>query len=114
MVGEHLSAYGRRDGIVVSPERRASEAGRSILMDGGTAIEAVVATAAVLGVTYPHMTGMGGDAFWLVQRPGEAPLAIMGCGAAGEAVSLDLYTGQKSIPVRGALAANTVAGAVSS
>ena len=25
--------------------------------------------AAALGVTYPHMTGMGGDAFWLVQRP---------------------------------------------
>ena len=114
MVGQHVAGMGARGGMVVSPERRASEAGRAVLEDGGTAIEAVVATAAALGVTYPHMTGMGGDAFWLVQRPGEAPLAIMGCGAAAEAANLTLYAGRETIPVRGALAANTVAGAVSS
>lgn len=86
----------------------------SILLDGGSAIEAAVATAAALGVTCPHMTGMGGDAFWLVSRPGEAPVAIMGCGAAGSAATLELYGERDAIPTRGALAANTVAGAVSS
>jgi gamma-glutamyltranspeptidase/glutathione hydrolase len=114
MVGQQFAGYGARGGMVVSPEHRASEVGRAVLEDGGTAIEAVVAVAAALGVTYPHMTGMGGDAFWLVQRPGEAPVAIMGCGAAAEAANLDLYAGSDTIPVRGPLAANTVAGAVSS
>lgn len=103
-----------RAGVAVAPERHASEAGLSILLDGGTAIEATVAMAAALGVTYPHMTGMGGDAFWIVHRPGEAPVAIMGCGAAGEAATPALYAGHETIPVRGTLAANTVAGAVSS
>lgn len=114
MVGQRIAGFGARGGMVVSPEHRASEAGRAVLQDGGSAIEAVVATAAALGVTYPHMTGMGGDAFWLVQRPGEAPVAIMGCGAAADAASLTLYAGRETIPVRGPLAANTVAGAVSS
>lgn len=100
MIQDRLSATGAREGIVVSPEHHASEAGLSVMADGGSAIEAAVATAAALGVTCPHLTGMGGDAVWLVQRPGEAPLAIIGCGAAGS----------------GALAepSDTVAGAVSS
>ena len=114
MSGQALSATGARGGIAVAPEHHASQAGISILMDGGTAIEAAVAMAAALGVTYPHMTGMGGDAFWLVQRPGDPPLAIMGCGGAGEAATLELYRGQARIAPRGPLAANTVAGAVSS
>jgi gamma-glutamyltranspeptidase len=74
------------------------------MADGGSAIEAAVATAAALGVTCPHLTGMGGDAVWLVQRPGEAPLAIMGCGSAGSGA---LAEGDS-------LAPNTIAGAVSS
>ena len=100
--------------MVVAPEGRASEAGLSVLMDGGSAVEAAIAAAAVLGVTYPHMTGIGGDAFWLVHQSGEAPVAIMGCGGAGSGATLDAYLGRKSIPVRGPMAANTVAGAVSS
>ena len=74
------------------------------MADGGSAIEAAVATAAALGVTCPHLTGMGGDAVWLVQRPGEAPLAIMGCGSAGS----------DALAEGDSLAPNTIAGAVSS
>jgi gamma-glutamyltranspeptidase len=101
-------------GIVVSPEQRASRAGAAILREGGSAIEAAIATAASLAVTYPHMTGLGGDAFWLVMPPDGEPVAIMGCGRAGRCVSRDLYRGLSAIPTRGPLAANTVAGAVSS
>lgn len=100
MIQDRLSATGARGGIVVSPEHHASEAGLSVMADGGSAIEAAVATAAALGVTCPHLTGMGGDAVWLVQRPGEAPLAIIGCGATGSGAVAE--------------APNTVAGAVSS
>ncbi len=114
MTGQLLSVIGARGGMAVSPEHHASQAGLSILMDGGTAIEAAIAMAAALSVTCPHMTGIGGDAFLLVHRPGEAPLAIMGCGAAGSDAQLSLYAGCETIPERGALAANTVAGAVSS
>jgi hypothetical protein len=43
-----------RGGIVVAPHHLASEAGRRVLADGGTAMEAGVAIAATLAVVYPH------------------------------------------------------------
>ena len=56
-------------GMVVAPHYLASEAGLNILRQGGNAVEAAVATAAVLFVVYPHMTGLGGDAFWTIYDP---------------------------------------------
>ncbi|NVN40548.1 gamma-glutamyltransferase, partial [Ameyamaea chiangmaiensis] len=56
-------------GMVTSPHHLASQAGLSVLQDGGTALEAAVATAAALASVYPHMTGIGGDGFWLVLWP---------------------------------------------
>ena len=56
-------------GMVTSPHHLASEAGAAVLRDGGSAVDAAIATAAVLAVIYPHMTGMGGDAFWLIHDP---------------------------------------------
>ena len=50
-------------GMVVAPHYLAAEAGLNILREGGNAVEAAVATAAALSVVYPHMTGLGGDAF---------------------------------------------------
>ena len=54
------------NGMVTSPHVLASQAGAAMLRDGGSAIDAAIATSAVLSVLYPHMTGIGGDAFWLV------------------------------------------------
>jgi gamma-glutamyltranspeptidase/glutathione hydrolase len=104
-----------RSGMVTAPHALAAAAGARILAAGGTAIEAALATAATLTVVYPHMTGLGGDSFWLVAAPGEPPVAIDGAGRAGAGVSADLYAAQglEQIPWRGPLAANTVAGAVS-
>src|SRR4029078_11850762 len=53
-------------GMVTSPHALASEAGAAVLRDGGTAVDAAVATRDALSVLYPHMTGIGGDAFWLI------------------------------------------------
>lgn len=103
-----------RHGMVTSPHHLASQAGLQVLRDGGTAVEAAVAVAAALAVVYPHMTGIGGDAFWIIHEPGRDPLAIDACGAAGAAVDLDFYRrqGHAAIPWRGPLAANTVAGTI--
>jgi gamma-glutamyltranspeptidase len=102
-------------GMVSSPHHLASQSGLAILREGGTAIEAAVAMAATLSVVYPHMTGVGGDAFWLLAEPERKPIGIDACGAAGINVSVRLYRDAlfERIPWRGALAANTVAGAVS-
>jgi gamma-glutamyltranspeptidase len=101
-------------GMVTTPHHLASQSGLAELKAGGSAIEAAVAAAATLAVVYPHMSGLGGDGFWLLSEPGRDPVGICAAGRSGEAVDADLYrrNGFSAIPTRGALAANTVAGAV--
>lgn len=112
------SVHGNR-GAVTAPHHLASQAGLEILRQGGTAIEAMVAMAASIAVVYPHMNGLGGDGFWLIHLPGDQagkdPVAISACGPAAAKATPELYAkaGHKTIPPRGALGANTVAGTVS-
>ncbi len=101
-----------RRGLAVAPHHLAAQAGRDVLRDGGTAVEASVAIAATLAVVYPHMTGIGGDGFWLVREPDGRVHAIDACGRAAQAATLAHYAGQPAIPWRGPGAANTVAGTV--
>jgi len=54
------------NGMVTSPHTLASQAGADVLRAGGSAVDAAIATSAVLSVIYPHMTSVGGDAFWLI------------------------------------------------
>lgn len=100
-------------GMVTAPHHLAAQTGLDILKDGGNAVEAAVAVAACLAAVYPHMTGIGGDGFWLVHEPDGRVWAIDGCGRAAQAADLALYQGLDVIPWRGPLAANTVAGTVS-
>jgi gamma-glutamyltranspeptidase len=100
-------------GMATSPHHLASQAGLDVLKDGGTAVEAAVAMAACLAVVYPHMTGIGGDGFWLIAEPGGRVRGIDACGRAAAAADLSLYAGREVIPTRGPLAANTVAGTLS-
>jgi len=104
----------RAGGIAVASHGDAAGAGAAVLGEGGNAIEAMVAAAATIAVVYPHMNGIGGDAFWLVHEPGRPPRAIDACGPAGRRVDTAFYRerGLDAIPVRGPFAANTVAGTI--
>jgi gamma-glutamyltranspeptidase/glutathione hydrolase len=53
-------------GMVVASQPLAAQAGLEILKHGGNAIDAAVATAAVLNVTEPMMVGVGGDLFAVI------------------------------------------------
>ncbi|HXZ13363.1 MAG TPA: gamma-glutamyltransferase [Candidatus Sulfotelmatobacter sp.] len=55
-----------RDGIVAAESPLAAQAGATILAHGGNAVDAAVATNAVMGVVAPMMNGIGGDLFALV------------------------------------------------
>jgi oxamate amidohydrolase len=107
------TSYARR-GIAVASHSLAAQSAAAVLREGGNAIEAMVSAAATISVVYPHMTGLGGDAFWLVAAPGDDPIGIDASGPAAAAASIAYYRskGQQTIPARGVLAANTVAGTV--
>ncbi len=103
-------------GMVTSPHVAASEAGVAILQAGGSAVDAAIAAAAVLSVIYPHMTSLGGDAFWLIHdaRTG-AVRSLEAAGRAAAGATLDWFAGRglREIPVRGIMPATlTVPGAV--
>jgi gamma-glutamyltranspeptidase/glutathione hydrolase len=102
-------------GMATAPHHLASQAGLDVLREGGNAVEAMIAMAATIPVVYPHMNAIGGDGFWLVDGGDGKPVGIDACGAAASAISPDWYArqGHKTIPSRGPLAANTVAGTVS-
>jgi gamma-glutamyltranspeptidase/glutathione hydrolase len=55
-----------RGGIVAAESPLAAQAGATILARGGNAIDAAIATNAVMGVVEPMMNGMGGDLFAIV------------------------------------------------
>jgi gamma-glutamyltranspeptidase/glutathione hydrolase len=102
-------------GMAVAPHSLAAQSASAVLREGGNAVEAMVAAAATIAVVYPHMNSIGGDGFWLIARPGEAPRGLEGCGAAAAGATMARYreAGHASIPFRGGLAACTVAGTVS-
>jgi gamma-glutamyltranspeptidase len=105
-------------GMVTSPHSLASQAGVDVLHAGGSAVDAAIATSAALSVLYPHMTGLGGDAFWLIHDAKTKSVRYLdGGGRAAATGTLDWFRsrGHTEVPFRGILPATlTTPGAVSS
>jgi gamma-glutamyltranspeptidase/glutathione hydrolase len=103
------------NGAVATSQPLASEAGLEVLRHGGNAIDAAVTAAAVLSVTEPPMTGIGGDMFALVWLAKEQKLvALNASGRAGSRMTRETLQargfrpgsqqGVMSVTVPGALA----------
>ncbi|MBN1285469.1 MAG: gamma-glutamyltransferase [Anaerolineae bacterium] len=106
------SMVAARRGMVAASNPLAAQAGLNVLRQGGNAADAAIAAAAVLNVTAPASTGVGGDCFALFfdARTG-AVAALNGSGRAPGALTLDHFKGQADIDGRSPHAA-TVPGAV--
>lgn len=78
-----------------------------ILAAGGSAIDAMLAASAMLAAVYPHMTGLGGDALWLLHDT--RVRTIMGIGQAGQRLPQ-----AGAITLRGPGSVATTAGALAS
>jgi len=64
--GQARSMVVSKNGIVASESPLASQAGAHILEKGGNAVDAAIATNAMMGVVEPMMNGIGGDLFAIV------------------------------------------------
>jgi gamma-glutamyltranspeptidase/glutathione hydrolase len=77
--------------MVASSQPLASQAGLSVLMEGGNAADAAIAAAAALNVTEPASTGIGGDCFALYfDATTQAVTALNGSGRAAAGLTIDV------------------------
>jgi len=103
-----------KNGMVASSQPLATLAGVEMLMNGSNAIDAAIATAAVLGVVEPSSIGIGSDAFCLFYSAKDKAIkALDASGRSPSAATLDFCrrSGFKVMPQRG-IHSVTVPGAV--
>ena len=105
-----------RRGMVAASNPLASQAGLAILRQGGNAADAAIAAAAVMNVTAPAATGIGGDCFALYyDAKTKQVTALNGSGRAPAGLSIDYLRKQgiegNELPARNVHAV-TVPGAV--
>ncbi len=96
--------------MVVSSQADATRAGLAMLLSGGNAVDAAVATAFALGVTQPFSTGIGGGAFILIRTADGEVVAIDARETAPAAATRDMYVAPgvaENASVQGPLAVAT-------
>ena len=113
-MGRRSTVYAPRN-VAATSQPLATAAALEVMQQGGNAIDGAVAAAAVLNVTEPHMTGMGGDAFSIVWWAETGELhGIDASGRSGSGMSVEALRarGHDRVPGSGPEAV-TVPGAVS-
>ena len=103
-----------KHGMVATSQPLAAVAGMRVLMQGGNAVDAAIASAAVLNVVEPVSTGVGGDMFALVWNNREKSVrAINGSGRSPVGQTIDSLEaeGHRTMPQSGVHSV-TVPGAV--
>ena len=87
-----------KHGMVVAVSPQGAEAGKEILLKGGNAVDAAVATALAMAVTYPAAGNLGGGGFMVVYPGGGAePVVIEYRETAPGAATKTMYTKKDSI-----------------
>jgi gamma-glutamyltranspeptidase / glutathione hydrolase len=102
-----------RQGMAATSHPAATLAAVETLKRGGNAVDAAITATALLCVIEPAMTGIGGDCFALMHKPGTGLIALNGSGRAPKAATPEWYAhaGIKSIEVTSPHAV-TIPGAV--
>ena len=92
--------------MVATSQPLAALGGLDVLREGGTAADAAICAAAILCVTEPHATGVGGDLLALVRDPSGALHGLDAAGPAPKAAPREppAYDGPRSVDVPGAVA----------
>lgn len=107
-----MRTMGRR-GMVASPHYLATQAGVNILRRGGSAVDAAIATNAVLAVVTPYLCGIGGDLFAMIYTPDGGLAGLNSSGRAGAEATPERVraVAGETMPARGPLTV-TVPGCV--
>ena len=112
---QHRPVTLARRGIVAAPHYLAAEAGLELLKAGGNAIDAAIATSAMLQVVYPFLCGLGGDVFMVIYDAKSGKLyGLNGSGRSAQAATIERYAelGYTTMPAYG-MQTVTVPGCVS-
>ena len=101
------------NGMCATSHPLAAATAIDIMRRGGNAVDAAIAGAVLLGICEPQMTGIGGDMFALVHKPGQPVVGLNGSGRAPAGLSAEVLrnTGHLTMPLHDA-ASVTIPGAV--
>lgn len=101
-----------RQGMVVSTEPFASEAGLEILRAGGNAVDAAVAVGFALAVTHPEAGNIGGGGFMLIRLANGEAVVVDYREQAPAAATREMYLNAQGEPVSEASRVGALAAAV--
>jgi gamma-glutamyltranspeptidase/glutathione hydrolase len=88
--------------VVSTTHPLAAQAGLQMIRAGGSAVDAIIATAAVLTVVEPCSNGLGSDLFALIWSPQDKALhGLNSSGRSPQAWTPDTFRGMSGVPMRG-------------